>query len=323
MSKSLGNSPDPLELISEYGADAVRTGMLFSSPAGNDLLFDMKLVEQGRNFANKIWNAFRLFTTWRPSNTAKQSIAQKEAILWFEARLQKSIGEVERLLSDYRMADALMELYKMSWEDFCSWYLEAVKPQTEEVDAATYEKTQSFFDSIFRLLHPFMPFITEELWQLLKEREQDELLCLSEWPSAHQYDESIILQFEHTREVVSSVRAARSKAGISPKEALPLSLSGPAVCMEGLLSKLANLSAYEQVQSAVDGATSFRVNKTEYFLVLGGHVDQAEERDKLEKELNYLKGFLRSVEGKLKNERFVSGAPEAVVEKERAKKADA
>ena len=326
MSKSLGNSPDPLELIGIYGADGVRTGMLFSSPAGNDLPFDEKLVEQGRNFTNKIWNAFRLIKGWEidPSLNAEDN---KAAIQWFESRYNQSLVEIEDHFSKFRISDALMSTYKLVWDDFCSWYLEMIKPAYQQpIDQETYDKTIGFLENILKLLHPFMPFITEELWHEIKDREVNEALIIAPWPSASTYDEGIIKGAAHIFEVVSQIRNIRASKGISPKEAFELTIhtsDGELYRQfDGVFKKLANLSAVG-FGSNVDNALSFVVKSDEFFIPMGDQLDVEKERENLQKELDYTRGFLTSVSKKLSNERFVSNAPEAVVAAEKKKMADA
>ena len=326
MSKSLGNSPDPLELIGVYGADGVRTGMLFSSPAGNDLPFDEKLVEQGRNFANKIWNAFRLIKGWEidPALNAQDN---KAAFLWFESRYNQSLVEIEDHFSKFRISDALMSTYKLVWDDFCSWYLEMIKPAYQQpIDQETYDKTIGFLENILKLLHPFMPFITEELWHQIKAREVNEALITAPWPSPSAYDEDVITNAAHIFEVVSQIRNIRASKGISPKEAFELTIhtneAGLYRQFDVTFKKLANLNSVE-FASNVDNALSFVVKSDEFFIPMGDQLDVEKERENLQKELDYTRGFLASVSKKLSNERFVSNAPEAVVAAEKKKMADA
>ena len=326
MSKSLGNSPDPLELINVYGADGVRTGMLFSSPAGNDLPFDEKLVEQGRNFANKIWNAFRLIKGWEidPALTGEDN---KAAIKWFESRYNQSLAEIEDHFSKFRISDALMSTYKLVWDDFCSWYLEMIKPAYQHpIDQETYDKTIIFLENILKLLHPFMPFITEELWHEIKDREVNEALIVSSWPTASSFDDQIVKDASHIFEVVSQIRNIRASKGISPKEAFDLTIHTTEAEVyrrfESVFKKLANLSSVA-FGSNVDNALSFVVKSDEFFIPMGDQLDVEKERENLQKELDYTRGFLASVSKKLSNERFVSNAPEAVVAAEKKKMADA
>ena len=326
MSKSLGNSPDPLELIANYGADGVRTGMLFSSPAGNDLPFDEKLVEQGRNFSNKIWNAFRLVKGWEIDETAS-GVENAAAIHWFENRFNEALTEIEEHFQKFRISDALMTTYKLVWDDFCSWYLEMIKPAYQHpIDKATYEKTIVFFEDILKILHPFMPFLTEELWHQIKERSANEALIVAAWPKAKAFHTKPIAEASQVFEVVSQVRNIRSSKGISPKEAFALTVNTkqPELysSFETVLKKLANLSELNFGEK-VDNATSFVVKADECFIPMGEQIDVEKEKENLLKELEYAKGFLNSVLKKLSNERFVAGAPAAVVENEKKKQADA
>ncbi|MGY6559807.1 MAG: valine--tRNA ligase [Nitritalea sp.] len=325
MSKSLGNSPDPLALIRDYGADGVRTGMLFSSPAGNDLPFDEKLVEQGRNFANKIWNAFRLVKGWEVRETAE--VQTPAAGIWFENRFQAALAEIEDHFEKFRISDALMATYKLVWDDFCSWYLEMVKPAYQQpIDPATYEQTVGFFERVLKLLHPFMPFITEELWHALRDRAEGDALIVASWPEKAAFDAAILQDAAQIFDVVTQVRNVRSAKGISPKEAFVLTINTQQearyTAYKAILMKLANLTDV-QFGSEVAGALSFVVKADECFLPLGEQLDLEKEREHLEKELAYAKGFLASVQKKLGNARFVAGAPEQVVANERQKQADA
>lgn len=327
MSKSLGNSPDPLELISQYGADGVRTGMLFSSPAGNDLPFDEKLVEQGRNFANKIWNAFRLIKGWEVRENANENAPNDAAIEWFDNRLNQSLAEIEDHFGKYRISDALMSTYKLVWDDFCSWYLEMVKPPYQSpIDLHTYQKTIGFLEKILKLLHPFMPFLTEEIWQQLENREPNHALIVSEWPSVGDFNENITLEAQQIFEVVSQIRNVRASKGISLKETIELTVKteNPDLYQQyaEILKKLANLSQIH-FSDQVENAVSFIVKGDECFVPIGDQVDVEKERENLLKELEYTQGFLNSVMKKLGNERFVAGAPATVVENERKKQADA
>ncbi len=326
MSKSLGNSPDSLELIKQYGADGVRTGMLFSSAAGNDLLFDEKLCEQGRNFANKIWNAFRLVKGWETS-THVQPEENKIAIEWFESKLNETLTELEDHFSKFRMSDALHTLYKLTWDDFCAWYLEIIKPEFgKPIDEVTYYGTISFFESVLKLLHPFMPFITEELWHELNERKADDCIIIAQWPTAKSFDQKILRQAETSYEVVTQVRNVRNTKGISPKESLPLSAragSNEISSFIPVIKKLSNLASLNFVEDKIANATSFMVGTQEFYIPLEGKVDAAKEKEEIQREIEYNQGFLNSVMKKLSNEKFVSGAPSQVIELERKKKADA
>lgn len=323
MSKSLGNSPDPLDLIKQYGADGVRTGMLFSSPAGNDLLFDEKLVEQGRNFSNKVWNAFRLVQGWEVVDTDQPAI-NAQAISWFENKLNKALTELEDHFSKFRMSDALMTSYKLIWNDFCSWYLEWIKPEYgKPIDKKTNEATVELFEKVLKLLHPFMPFITEELWHELKDRKDGEAIIVSEWPKAESFDDAILKEADLLFEITSSIRNLRNSKGMSPKEELVLTTDSKAIATIGdSLQKLGSLSAIES-GAKPENAFSFVVGSDEFFIPATENIDMEAEKQKVEEELKYTIGFKTSVEKKLSNERFVAGAPKQVVAAERKKLADA
>lgn len=326
MSKSLGNSPDPLELIDRFGADGVRMGMMLSAPAGNDILFDEALCEQGRNFNNKIWNAFRLVKGWTVDENLEQPESAALAVKWFDAVLKKSATEVADLFTKYRLSEALMEVYKLFWDEFSSWYLEIVKPAYgQPVDKATYRCTLRYFDALLRLLHPFMPFITEELWQALEAREPGQSIMVQPVPAAAEYSESLLSDFEQVKEIVSGIRAIRLQKNIAQKNALELQAVGanPVPVYNPVLIKMSNLSGISVVPAQSDGAASFRVRTTEFAVPLGGLIDKEAERVKLEAELKHKEGFLQGVLKKLSNEKFVAHAPEAVLALERKKQADA
>ena len=325
MSKSLGNSPDPIELIEKFGADGVRMGMMLSAPAGNDILFDEALCEQGRNFCNKIWNALRLVKGWNVDENATQPEAAKMAVKWFEARFNQVLAETNDNIDKYRLSDALMGIYKLTWDDFCSWYLEMVKaPQGQGIDPVTYAATIKFFEKLMLLLHPFMPFITEEIWHAIAERNEGDDIIIAQQPKLQAVDEQILKQFEFTQEVINNVRKVRSDKNIAFRDAIQLVVKGTAnKDFDCVIAKLCNVSEVSYVAEAPAGAFGFIVGSTEFFVPLTGSVDVEAEIKKLEEELKYAQGFLKSVEAKLSNERFVSGAPAAVVEKERKKKADA
>lgn len=328
MSKSLGNSPDPLDLIKEYGADAIRTGMLFSSPAGNDLLYDEKLVEQGRNFANKIWNAFRLVKGWevKGSSTPGENTV---AIQWFDSRFNETLAEIEDHFNKFRISDALMATYKLIWNDFCSWYLEMIKPAYgEPIDPATYEVTLNFFEKIMKILHPFMPFISEEIWSELRERAEGQDIIVSTWPMLGGTDESLTRNAETAFELISQVRNARSSKGISPKDSLDLYIKANEQeayqRFAGTIKKLCNIGELRFTEEKIDNSISFVIKSDEFYLPLPeGSIDVEAEKEEITKELAYTKGFLNSVMKKLSNEKFVSGAPEQVVANEKKKQADA
>ncbi len=325
MSKSLGNSPDPLDLIEKYGADGVRMGMMLSAPAGNDILFDDALCEQGRNFNNKIWNAFRLVKGWNVADIEQPEYA-KLATEWFEAMLAKTAAEVNDLFDKYRLSEALMAVYKLFWDEFSSWYLEMAKPAYgQPIDKTTYEKTLSFFDTLLKLLHPFMPFITEELWQHIYDRQEGESIMLQTLNLPTEYDEAIIARFDAVKEVIGGIRTIRLQKSIAQKEALSLEVVGesPVASFDAVIAKLCNLSAIETVAAKAEGAASFMVGTTEYAVPLGNLINVEEELKKLEADLKYQEGFLNSVLKKLGNEKFVSKAPANVIEMERKKQADA
>jgi valyl-tRNA synthetase len=326
MSKSLGNSPDPLDLITQYGADGVRTGMLFSSPAGNDLPYDDKLVEQGRNFANKIWNAFRLVQGWEIDPNLAGSV-NESSIAWFESRFNQALVEINADFDKFRISDALMTTYKLIWGDFCAWYLEMIKPEYQHpIDQATYDRTIGLFEDILRILHPFMPFISEEIWHLIKERSVEESLILASWPEEKKFDTKIIEEASQVFEVVSQVRNFRASKGMPPKDSLDLTINAKNEALytrfESVLTKLANLSSFS-FGTAVENAMSFVVKADECFIPAGDLVNLEEEKENLRKELEYTRGFLNSVMKKLSNERFVAGAPPQVIEMERKKQTDA
>ena len=328
MSKSLGNSPDPIELIDKFGADGVRMGMMLSAPAGNDILFDEALCEQGRNFCNKIWNALRLVKGWNVDENAAQPEAAKMAVKWFEARFNQVLAETNDNIDKYRLSDALMGIYKLTWDDFCSWYLEMVKaPQGQGIDPVTYAATIKFFENLMLLLHPFMPFITEEIWHAIAERKEGDDIIIAQQPRFDRLSDQaadILKQFEFTQEVINNVRKVRSDKNIAFRDAIQLVVKGTAnKDFDCVIAKLCNVSEVSYVAEAPAGAFGFIVGSTEFFVPLTGSVDVEAEIKKLEEELKYAQGFLKSVEAKLSNERFVSGAPAAVVDKERKKKADA
>lgn len=329
MSKSLGNSPDPLDLISKYGADGVRVGMLLSSPAGNDLLFDESYCEQGRNFANKVWNAFRLIKGFETGNV-KQSEAQKTAITWFENKFSEQLEIINDHYSKYRMSDALMTTYKLVWDDFCAWYLEAIKPdfvdgKAQAIDVVTYEATIKFLEGLLKIMHPWMPFITEEIWHLIKDRNEKDCIIIANWPVIEKQDKSLLSQFEIVREIITVMRNIRQQKQISPKEKLKLIEKSDASrsIFDALVIKLANLSAFEYTNQKIDGASSFMIQSTEFFVPLSGNINKDEERARIMKELEYSKGFLKSVQVKLANEKFVANAKPELIELEKKKQADA
>ncbi|MDD6765618.1 MAG: valine--tRNA ligase [bacterium] len=325
MSKSLGNSPDPLKLIEQYGADGVRMGLMLAAPAGNDIPFDEALCEQGRNFNNKIWNAFRLVKGWTVDASAVQPESAAVAVKWFKAQLDKVGAEMEDLFSKYRLSEAMMTVYKLFWDEFSSWYLEMVKPGYQQpIDQATYEATLGFFDALLRLLHPFMPFITEELWQALEPRQEGESLMVAQMPQVAPVDEAFLAGFEVVKEIIGGVRTIRLQKNIPNKEPLTLQVLGAhEAAFNSVIAKLCNLSAIEVSTEKAAGAVSFLVRTTEYAVPLGNLINVEEELAKLQEELKYQQGFLASVMKKLGNENFVSKAPAKVIEMERKKQADA
>ena len=325
MSKSLGNSPDALELIKTYGADGVRMGLMLAAPAGNDILYDDALCEQGRNFNNKIWNAFRLVKGWSVDESLEQPQTAQIAVKWFDAQLSRTLAEVKDLFGKYRLSEALMAVYRLFWDEFSSWYLEMIKPGYQQpIDRATYDATLTYFDALLRMLHPFMPFITEELWQHLYERKEGESIMYARMPEAHPVDDTIIDRFETTKQIVAGVRTIRLQKGIANKEPLTLQIIGAHDhANDCILTKMTNLEAIEAIDEKDPAAASFRVHATEYAIPLGNNIDVEAELKKLESELQHAQGFLKTVMGKLNNERFVQNAPEAVVALERKKKADA
>ena len=325
MSKSLGNSPDPLELIEQFGADGVRMGMMLAAPAGNDILFDEALCEQGRNFNNKIWNAFRLVKGWQVADIEQPEYA-KLATEWFDSMLAKTAEEVNDLFGKYRLSEALMAVYKLFWDEFSSWYLEMVKPAYgQPIDKVTYEKTLAFFETLLKLLHPFMPFITEELWQHIYDRQPGESIMTQTLVKDMPYNEALIAQFEAVKEVISGIRTIRLQKNIAQKEALALEVTGenPVASFGSVIAKLCNLSEIKQVETKSEGAAAFMVGTTEYAVPLGNLINVEEELKKLEADLKYQEGFLQSVMKKLSNEKFVSKAPANVIDMERKKQADA
>ena len=328
MSKSLGNSPDPLDLIDRFGADGVRMGMMLAAPAGNDILFDEALCEQGRNFCNKIWNAFRLVQGWQVDKTAAQPETARLAVEWFNAKLRQGAAEIADLYSKYRLSEALMEVYHLFWDEFSSWFLEMVKPAYgSPIDVTTYEAVLEAFNHLLHLLHPFMPFITEELWQHLAERKEGESIMVSPQTIAvpAEGDDAILAQIEMMKNVVAGVRAIRNTKNISPREVLDLQViaANPIAALDSLVVKMANVNGVVVVEAKGEGVSSFMVGTTEYAVPLGGLIDVEAEIAKAEAELKHLEGFLNGVKKKLSNERFVNNAPAAVVELERKKQSDA
>jgi len=328
MSKSLGNSPDPLGLIDTYGADGVRVGMLLCSPAGNDLMFDESYCEQGRNFANKIWNAFRLVKGWEVDDSLPNVNAQ--AISWFESAFNHALSDIESNYSQYRLSEALMGIYKLVWDDFCAWYLEMIKPAYQQpIDAETYRITIEFFERILKLLHPLMPFLTEELWHddLFEARAEYDCCIVAAYPVAGNVDAALLSDFDIVKQVISEIRNIRNTKQISPKEALTLAIKANSELAYKeyvtIISKLANISEVNFVEEPIPGAGAFMAGKDEFFVPLDNNIDVEVERERIAKEIEYLQGFLKSVEAKLSNERFVQNAKAEIVENEKRKKEDA
>lgn len=325
MSKQLGNSPDPLELIAKYGADGVRMGLLLTAPAGNDIPFDEALCEQGRNFNSKIWNAFRLVKGWEVDNSIEQPESAAIAVKWFDNVLSKTITEIDDLFSKYRLSDALMLVYKLFWDEFSSWYLEMIKPAYQKpIDAKTYQETLGFFDSLLRMLHPFMPFITEELWQALSERKEGESIMVASMPAAKAVDADLLSAFEKVKETISGIRTIRLQKNIANKDALDLEVLGEYnESYNAVISKMGNITEIKNVSEKNPHAISFLIGTTEFAIPMGSNIDVDAEIEKLEAELVYLQGFLNSVMKKLGNEKFVANAKAEVVDAERKKQADA
>lgn len=327
MSKSLGNSPDPIELMNQYGADGVRVGMLLSSPAGNDLMFEEDLCKQGSAFVNKIWNAYRLIHGWEVSLDKEQSEEDALAIRWYRNKFQQILVEIEHHFKKYRISDALMATYKLVWDDFCSWFLEMVKPAFgESMSEKTYLEVIGLLEDNLKILHPFIPFVTEEIWQHITQRDISEALIISKWPEKTDFDEKIIKEFDFSSQVISGIRSIRKDKNISFKDPIALAVINNqknSTQFDGVISKLCNISQLTYTTEKPEGAITFRIKSNEYFIPMDGLVDAEEEIKKLTEELKYTQGFLKSVQKKLQNERFVNNAPEKVVEMEKQKEADA
>ncbi|AMC10347.1 valine--tRNA ligase [Lutibacter profundi] len=327
MSKSLGNSPDPIELMEKYGADGVRVGMLLCSAAGNDLLFDEELCAQGRNFSNKIWNAFRLIKGWEISETLEQPQSSKIAIEWYQAKFQQTLQDIEKSFEQYRISEALMTIYKLIWDDFSSWFLEMIKPAYQQpIDLKTYNAVIGFFENNLKILHPYMPFISEEIWQEIKDRTPEEALIIAEYPTKENVDQSLINDFKLASEIISNIRTIRKDKNIAFKDTIEFfafNNKNSNRKFDAIIKKLGNLSSIAYVSKKIDGALSFRVKSNEYFIPITSDINVEEEKTKLEDELKYTEGFLKSVQKKLSNERFVNNAPEQVIKNERKKEADA
>jgi valyl-tRNA synthetase len=326
MSKSLGNSPEPLGLIEKFGADGVRVGLLLSASAGNDIMFDEELCNNGKAFANKIWNAFRLIKGWEVADIP-QPESSKVAIEWYESKLQQTLFEIEDHFEKYRLSDALMAIYKLVWDDFCSWFLEMIKPGYQQpIDKATFNKAIEMLEANLKLLHPFMPFLTEEIWQYIAERTPEQALIIAEYPKVTSFDAKLIADFEFTTEVIAGLRTIRKEKNIAMKDAIDLKVVNSekvSTYFDSVIMKLGNIVSLEYITVKIDGALTYRVKSNEYFIPVSGTIDVAAEIVKLTEELKYTQGFLRSVQGKLSNEKFVGGAPEKVLEIERKKETDA
>jgi valyl-tRNA synthetase len=333
MSKSLGNSPDPLDLIEKYGADGVRVGMLLSSPAGNDLMFDESHCEQGRNFANKIWNAFKLIKGWEVDESLTNP--NQVAIQWFKGRFNQALAEIEDHFSQFRLSDALMTTYKLVWDDFCAWYLEMIKPvynpdaEKQAIDKETYTATVEFFENILKVLHPFTPFITEELWHddVFGDRAIMDCCIVAQLPGIGEMDTQLLTEIEAIKQLITEVRNVRNAKQISPKEKLPLSIKANSAvnynAYAPIITKLGNIDAIDFTDSKITGAAGFIVGTDEFFIPLQDNIDVDAERVRLNAELDYLHGFLKSVNAKLQNERFMQNAKPEIIEIELKKKADA
>ncbi len=327
MSKSLGNSPDPIEMMEEHGADGVRVGMLLSSPAGNDLLFDISLVEQGRNFANKVWNAYRLVSMWTVNDNLEPSASQLIANKWFNSRFNQALKEIDRYYDEFRISDALMNTYKLIWDDFCSWYLEMIKPGYQQpISAEALKIVKINFEKVFKVLHPFMPFISEEIWQLLNDRTVNESLIVAQWPKQNNSDDNILLGFDISKEVITNVRKVRKEKNIPNKEKISLLiLEHKSIdrCFDPAIIQLCNIDQLDYANEKPENTFGFVVKSNEYFIPFSENIDVAAEIEKIKKEIDYINGFLVGVDKKLSNSRFVDNAPPKVVEIELRKKADA
>ena len=327
MSKSLGNSPDPIELMEQYGADGVRVGMLLCSAAGNDLLFDEELCAQGRNFSNKIWNAYRLVKGWEVSEAIEQPSSSAVAIEWYKAKFQQVLADLDSSFEQYRLSEALMNIYKLIWDDFSSWFLEMVKPEYQQpMDAKTYKAVIAFLEDNLKILHPFMPFLSEEIWQDIAERTPEQALIIAEYPKVEAYNSTLINEFNVAADVISGIRTIRKDKNIPFKDAIDLKVvnnENASTYFDAVIMKLGNIVALEYVTDKVDGALSYRVKSNEYFIPITGNIDVEAEIAKLTEELNYTQGFLKSVQIKLSNEKFVANAKPEIIENERKKEDDA
>lgn len=327
MSKSLGNSPDPIKMMEEHGADGVRVGMLLSSPAGNDLLFDISLVEQGRNFANKVWNAFRLLNMWTVDESKSPSASQLIANKWFDSRFNEGLKDIDRYYEEFRISDALMATYKLIWDDFCSWYLEMIKPGYQKpISEETLKTAKANFEKVLKVLHPFMPFISEEIWQMLDDRKVDDSLIVAQWPKQNNTDNNVLLSFDISKEVITNIRKVRKEKNIPNKEKISLIILEHKVIdrnFDPSIIKLCNIEKLDYANEKPRNTFGFVVKSNEYFIPFSENIDVAAEIDKIDKEIKYINGFLVGVDKKLSNQRFVDSAPPKVVEIELKKKADA
>ncbi|MDT8309268.1 MAG: valine--tRNA ligase [Bacteroidales bacterium] len=327
MSKQLGNSPDPIKLMDQYGADGVRVGMLLTSPAGNDLPFDEALCEQGRNFSNKIWNALRLIKGWKEDSNIPQPSYASTATNWFDNKLQQTIKTIDVLYENYKLSEALMAVYKLIWDDFCSWYLEIIKPAYQQpIDSNTLKTTTQFFETLMKVLHPFMPFISEEVWHHLKKRGENEDITIEKMPLAKRFDKTILEQFDHTAVIVNAIRNIRQEKNIPNKKHLTLLMKNNADDLpvyKSVITKLANLTAFETTDTIPEKVVSFVVKADEFFIPITEDVNYEEALEKLKKDLQYTKGFLKTIDSKLSNEKFINHAPQQVVDSEKKKRADA
>jgi valyl-tRNA synthetase len=328
MSKSLGNSPEPIDLIEKYGADGVRVGMLLCSPAGNDLLYEDNLPEQGRNFANKIWNAFRLVMSWNVDYSIEQPDSSKVAVTWMNEVMKKSIHEIDLNFRKFRISEALMITYKLFWDEFSGWYLEIIKPEYQKpVDIVTYKATLAIFDNLLKLIHPFMPFISEDIWQLLEKRNDGDSIMITRMPESKKFNKELVGRFDVVKETISAIRTVRKNKNIPYKEQIELLVRSEKDSFDidfiPVIRKLCNLSELSFVSDKPAGAVSFMVRTTEFFIHFGGNRDIEGELTKIQEDLDYNRGFLVSVIEKLDNERFVANAPTNVLELEKRKKSDA
>ena len=327
MSKQLGNSPDALKLIEKFGADGVRVGLLMSSPAGGDLMFDEALCEQGRNFSNKIWNSLRLVKNWEVSDSIEQPAHSKLAIEWFENKFQEALADINDQFEQFRLSEALMTTYRLIWDSYCSWYLEIIKPSYQQpIDRATLNSTLQILENLMAVLHPFMPFLTEEVWHEIGDRKDEDCVVVSAWPQATSFNVEFLKEFDASTNVISEIRTFRKKQNLAQKNSLTLSVKQNESInrnLDSIISKLCNLDSLTYVEEKLEGSYSFLVKSNEYFIPLEGNVDLEAEKKKIEEELKYTKGFLMGVSKKLSNERFVSNAPESVVAVEKKKQADA